>query len=58
MQIIIKFTKKTETGGAVATTGICGKVQGSDQLKPYLDSTLPGQTEKGKMAIGSTTKIY
>ena len=53
----IQFTKKTASGTAV-TTGICGKVQGSDQLKPYLDSTLPGQTEKGKMAIGSTTKIY
>ena len=54
----IKFTKKTETGGAVATTGICGKVQGSDQLKPYLEAKIPGDDTAGKMPIGSTAKIY
>ena len=53
----IQFTKVTPTG-ATAATGICGKVQGSDQLKAYLDSTLPGDATKGKMPIGSTAKIY
>ena len=54
----IQFTKKTETGGAVTTTGICGKVQGSDQLKPYLEAKIPGDATAGKMPIGSTAKIY
>ena len=56
----IKFTKKTETGGAVATTGICGKVQGSDQLKAYLEAKIPNVTvtHGGAIPIGSTTKIY
>ena len=55
----IKFTKKTESG-AVATTGICGKVQGSDQLKAYLEAKIPNVTVSngGAIPIGSTTKIY
>ena len=53
----IQFTKKTASGTAV-TTGICGKVQGSDQLKPYLEAKIPGDATKGKMPIGSTAKIY
>ena len=54
----IKFTKKTGTGGTAVTTGICGKVQGSDQLKPYLEAKIPGDATAGKMPIGSTAKIY
>ena len=39
-------------------TGACAAVQGSDQLKPYFDSKIPGDNNAGKMAIGSTTSIY
>ena len=48
----IQFTKKSDAAG------ICGKVQGSDQLKPYFDSKIPGVDTAGKMAIGSSLKIY
>ena len=48
----IVFTK------AGSPTGACAAVQGSDQLKPYFDSKIPGDNNAGKMAIGSTTSIY
>ena len=48
----IVFTQPASTG----TT--CTKVKEAPSVKAYLDSTLPGSTEAGKMPIGSTTKIY
>ena len=53
----IQFTKVTPTG-ATAATGVCATVQGSDQLKPYFEAKIPGDTTAGKMPIGSTAKIY
>ena len=49
----IVFTKETSTNNTV-----CTNVQAAPSVKAYLDSTLPGSTETGKMPIGSTTKIY
>ena len=50
----IKFTKTT------GATGVCAAVQGSDQLKPYLEAKIPGVTvdNGGAIPIGSTAKIY
>ena len=55
----IQFTKVTPTG-ATAATGVCAAVQGSDQLKAYLEAKIPGVTVNngGAIPIGSTTKIY
>ena len=41
-----------------ANNTVCTNVQNAPSVKAYLDSTLPGSTETGKMPIGSTTKIY
>ena len=49
----IKFTKK-----ASGATGVCAAVLGSDPLKAYFDSKIPGDDTAGKMPIGSTAKIY
>ena len=42
----------------VGTDTTCAKVKEAPSVKAYLDSTLPGSTEAGKMPIGSTAKIY
>nr|WP_321318110.1 type II secretion system protein [uncultured Campylobacter sp.] len=48
----IVFSK--ENGGSV-----CTQVQNAEPLKTYFDSTIPGDTtNKGKMAIGSSTSVY
>ena len=48
----IVFTK--ESGGSV-----CTQVRNAEPLKTYFDSTIPGDTtNKGKMAIGSSTSVY
>ena len=49
----IVFTKETLTNNTV-----CTNVQNAPSVKAYFDSTLPGDTAKGKMPIGSTAKIY
>ena len=56
----IKFTKKQPATGQTEVAGICGKVQGSDQLKAYLEAKIPNVTvtNGGAIPIGSTTKIY
>ncbi|MCI7501897.1 MAG: type II secretion system GspH family protein, partial [Campylobacter sp.] len=55
----IKFTKDTAANSA----GVCKTVVESTPVKAYLDSTLPGETgtgdtNKGKIAIGSSTSVY
>ena len=45
----------TKANGA---NGVCAQVQNAEPLKAYFDSTIPGDTNKGKMAIGSSTSIY
>ncbi|MCI7362006.1 MAG: type II secretion system GspH family protein [Campylobacter sp.] len=49
----IVFTKDT-----AASSGVCKQVADSEPLKAYFESTLPGQTDKGKIAIGSSTSVY
>ena len=36
----------------------CTKVKEAASVKAYLESKIPGDTNAGKMPIGSTTKIY
>ena len=48
----IQFTKKS------GAAGVCATVLESNPLKPYFDSKIPGVDTAGKMAIGSSLKIY
>ena len=50
----IHFTKESNANSA----GVCKQVADSEPLKAYFESTLPGQTDKGKIAIGSSTSVY
>ena len=49
----IVFTKESP-----ANNTVCTNVQAAPSVKAYLDSKIPGDDAKGKMPIGSNTKIY